>query len=208
MDFRTRLLKRVLIWTILPVAVIAFSTYVTINGLLHTPAYSLYGNVFARDDVEKSRLIESILDNTLKNVDGAVVARVSHIDAHQTVANTLPHFTWTVIAARSVRTFKRGPGPLVKNLPITNWSSYLPQLLEGGCSHQEVDDQPEESSRERLHAMGVGAFNVCPIMRGNELIGALFVFWQEGQDAREPRNYFSDMQKTAGILAFIMGYAK
>jgi hypothetical protein len=204
MDFRTRFLKRVLAWTILPVVVVVFSISVTIHGLLHKPAYSLYGNLFSRDDAEKSHLIESILDNTLKNIDGAVVARVSNISSHETVANTLPHFTWTVIAARSVRSFKNGPGPLVKNLPITNWSTYLPQLLEGKCSYQLVDDQQESSSRERLHSMGVGAFDVCPIMRDDNFLGALFVFWPEGTDARDPLNYFADMQKAASILAFII----
>jgi hypothetical protein len=204
MDFRTRFLKRVLIWTILPVIIIAFSIGVTIHGLLYQPAYSFYGNIFSRGAGEKTELIESILDNTLKSVDGAVVARVSHIDAHETLINTLPHFTWTVVAARSVSAFKHGPGPIVKNLPITNWSSYLPVLLEGRCSYQLVNDQPEASSRERLHAMGVGAFNVCPILQGDELLGAIFVFWPDGRDISNPDSYFPEMQKTASILAFIM----
>ena len=94
---------------------------------------SIFGAAFAyykkeqRIEIKKSTAIVlgHSLDELLSQIPGAVIARMTVINTKDVSKETYPRHTWSVIAARAAPGFIKGPGPMVKDMPLSTWRTWL-----------------------------------------------------------------------------------
>jgi hypothetical protein len=75
----------------------------------------------------------------------------------------------------------RSTGDPVQNLPLADWSDFLPGLLTDQCVLSRVSDLKTITLRVQFEAFGAANVLACPAadIQGRAL-GALFLFWDAG----------------------------
>ena len=96
----------------------------------------------------------------------------------------------------SVPSAGHAAGRLAQNQALTEWSDFLPDLLQGNCALFPKDEHRGEAIRSRPDSMNAGTFLVCPVadVQGR-LLGAVFVMWDAGTPAAEK----DDMYQLIGL---------
>lgn len=134
-----------------------------------------------RQFVTANKLIDQLLITLLTHSSGA--SRVQLNVIHNGVTGLTGTGLLRYDVANTVTAPGRAAGETMTNLPLTEWSDFLPALIGQQCSFHRVADLHVASSRARFEAMGATALLVCPAADvEGKIVGAIFFSW----DANDP----------------------
>ncbi len=124
-----------------------------------------------------------VIDRVLQSLTGRepTIARARLDVIHNGVTGVTGMGLLRYDVTNSVAGMGHAPGSLVQNLPLTEWSEFLPDMLAGTCKVVTVGDLRGAAFRARLEMLNAGTLLVCPVadMQGR-LLGAIFISWDAG----------------------------
>jgi hypothetical protein len=133
-----------------------------------------------------NKLINQILETTLSRASGASRVRLSVI--HNGVTGVTGTGLLRYDVTNSVAAPGRSTGTAITNQPLSDWSDFLPTLLQGDCSFHRVDDLLSLPMRARNEAFGISSMLVCPAADvEGKTVGAIFVTWDGNDQPPEPQ---------------------
>ena len=126
-----------------------------------------------------NKVIDQLLESALEHAPNAARARLDVV--HNGVTGLTGIGLLRYDTTNSVAGPGHSAGPLVQNRPLTEWSDFLPEMLEGECRIYGADALRSLAVRARLETLNVGTILVCPVtdVQGR-LLGGVFLLWDSG----------------------------
>jgi len=101
------------------------------------------------------------------------------------------------------------PGAMFENQPLSEWSQFLPDLLDGKCGLIGLDGMHGSLARARLEALNVGTLLFCPVTdQQGRLLGAVLAQWDTGTrlpEAEAMDQLIARMKKAGLQIAAVLG---
>jgi hypothetical protein len=185
----------ILLFTIASFGMTAISVAM-FSGLSYVPRDSIdYTKALLTKD-EANRVIDQQLESILHQLPTASTARVAQIREQK--MGTLIPFLRYVATNSATRTYNLSS----PTLPLSQWKSFLPQLIDDQCVTLESDKLSDQTLRERLQESRNKLAVACPLNAEGYLFGALLVLWPQTSDFKQDR----DMPIIIKTAAKITGY--
>lgn len=132
--------------------------------------------------VLSNTMIDTALTKLLVNNPKTTLARVSVIHERVSSVTMIPFLRFdhnnTVVPPGA------GPTPpLMVDIPLSQWSDYMPAFMAGRCVYLVIADLTNTDARARLLASGIVASIGCPLTDKNgALFGAVYLCWEKMAD--------------------------
>ncbi|HWY33403.1 MAG TPA: hypothetical protein VNX68_02075 [Nitrosopumilaceae archaeon] len=151
----------------------------------------------------RNNIINQTLDDLLAKIPDAIAVRVNLIHkVNFAKDDQTPLLRWDTVYARAAPTYAKGPGPLLRDQSLIAWSDYVENLSAGKCTYLMTKNLSREATHQHLIDIGIYAFDVCPIVNSkNNLLGAIFLSWQENNLNTNPESLFPIIKKVADKIA-------
>ena len=149
-----------------------------------------------RTVAEADQFIAATLTALLDGESGnAVRARLAIIHNGVNALNQTGMLKYDIVAGVAER--GRAVGDLTANLPLSQWADFLPDLLAGRCKMLASSALSEATTRQRLDAMGIVEFLVCPVRdTSGGLLGVVSLSWDVANAADAQVNVAETTRRT------------